>query len=215
MALRVSVTTLEEFRLYMDPTVHWKLEAELLATIKGEKMFTPKMRLGTSGHCALENREPDHVKDGWHKCYGFAWSPETVAAIRPYYPTGGVSEIKGERTFDIDGEEVTLSGKGDYFIGTRLVEGKFTLSPFNPDLYMASMQWRSYVLIYGALAVEYVVFCSKLDEESGEVTVSEVHPFTLYPYSRLGDDVMDLLDMFVAYVKLRKLEKYLQPKVAG
>lgn len=215
MALRVSVTTLEEFRLYLDPTIHWKPESELLATIKGEKVFTPKMRLGTSGHCALENREPDHVKDGWHKCYGFAWSPETVEAIRPHYPTGGVSEIKGERTFRIKGQDVTLSGKGDHFYGTKQTEAKFTLSPFNPEMYFASMQWRSYVLIYGAVSVEYVVFCCKLDEDTGEVTVSEVHPFALYPYPSLGQEVVDLLERFVDYVELRNLGRYLQPKAAA
>jgi hypothetical protein len=211
--LRISVTTLEAFRLYVD--TDWKPEAELLATIRGEFVATPRMRLGSSGHCALENKEPSHIAEAGHKCDGFLWSPETVAQIRPYYPTGGLSEIKGTRDWQIGGRTVTLSAKGDHFIGTEQIEAKFSLSPFDPDRYLPSLQWKSYALIFGPTSVKYVVFACDLDEDSGEVTVKEAHPLTLYPYAGMESDVTEYLSRFVEYVDARGLAQYLRPKWAA
>src|SRR5262245_12919442 len=97
--LRLAVTLLEEFRLYLE--TDWKQESDLLASIRGEFVPNQKMRLGSSGHCALENREPTHVTAGGHKCDGFLWSAATMEQIRPHYPSGGLSEIKATRDWQI------------------------------------------------------------------------------------------------------------------
>lgn len=212
-ALRVSVTLLESFRMWASGD--WMPESDLIDSIKGLTVATPKMLLGTSGHCALENREPDHLVDGWHACHGFRWSPDTVSQIRPHYPTGGISEIKGTVDFNILGRTVTLSGKGDHFIGAEQREAKFTLSDFDPDKYADSLQWRSYALIFNPSAVEYAIFCCALDDDTQEVTVKSVHPLRLYPYAGVGADVTEWLVRFVEYVTLRGLEPYLRPRIAA
>jgi hypothetical protein len=214
VALRVSVTTLEQFRLYLSD-VPYVTESDLQASIKGTTVWTPKMRLGGSGHCALENREPSHVLNGWHVCDDFRWSPLTMERIRPNYPTGGVSEIKGTREYKIGGDVVTLVGKGDHFIGTEQLEAKFTLSAFDPDRYIKSVQWKCYSLIFGPSAVTFVVFCCGLNDETNEVTVNETHNLTLYPYSGCEPEVVELLSRFVEYVRLRNLGSYLQPRAAA
>jgi hypothetical protein len=211
--VRISVTLLEQYRLFT--TADWMPESDLIDSIKGQTVFTPKMMLGRSGHCALENREPTHIKGRWHECETYRWAPETILGIRPYYPSGGVSEIKGTREFRIGRETITLVGKGDHFIGTEGVEAKFTLSDYDPNKYIHSMQWRSYAAIFGLSGLTYVVFCCALDDDTNEVTIKGVNTLKLYPYANLEADVVEKLGHLVEYVKARRLEGYLQPREAA
>ncbi len=211
MALRVSVTTLEGFRLYLEED--WKPEEELLAELRGQFQATPKMLLGKSGHCAMEGQNPKHDDSvGDHRCLGFKWTRDAIEGCRRAFRSGGVAEVKAERVFRIGGEDVTLVGKADRLIGTEVVEHKFTLSPFDPDRYSRSYQWRGYSLLFQPSAVLYTVFC--VDEGRGEsaaLELKDVHPIDFYPYSQCEADVRDLLGRFVEYVDLRGLREYLQP----
>lgn len=209
MALRVSATLLDGYRLWRD--TDWKPEAELIASIKGEFVATPRMMLGRSGHCALEDRMPDHVSGGYHSCEGFRWSPETIAECRKSFRSGGVPEVKAEHVVKVGGHDVTVVVKCDRMIGTGVVEHKFSLSPFDFERYQSSFQWRIYYWIFKAAWFQYTVYSVK--EGDDEILLTECHPFMLDRYTHLRDDCMDLLSEFVHYVDVRGLGSYLQPRV--
>lgn len=210
--MRVSATMLEGFRLYRD--TDWKEEAELLAEIKGEFQPTPKMMLGRSGHCAMEGAQPKHEDSaGLHRCYGFRWARDTIAACRRSFQTGGVSEVKAERTLAVGKELVTLVGKADRLIGTEVVEHKFTLSQFDFDRYAESYQWRVYGVLFVPSAVLYTVYCvSEGRGDEAPIELDEVHNIRLPLYPALSNDVQELLAEFVRYVDLRGLRPWLQPR---
>jgi hypothetical protein len=211
MSLRVSATTLEGFRLYL--TEDWKAEEELLAEIRGEFKPTPKMMLGRSGHCAVEGRPAHEDPGGHHTCYGFRWTPATIAECRRSFVQGGLAEVKVERTLRVAGEDVTLVGKADRCIGTQIVEHKFTESTFSPDRYHDSYQWRVYDLLFRPSSVLYTVFCvAEGDGNPPAMDLRETHSLTLWPYRECERDVADLLEKFVGYVDQRGLRAFLQPR---
>lgn len=214
MALRISVTTLESFRLYL--TEEWKPESELLDEIRGEFKATPKMLLGRSGHCAMEGRFA-HEDPGGHLCYGFRWPRAVVTECREAFRSGGVPEVKVEKVLSINGEDVTLVGKADRLIGTEIVEHKFTLSTFNAERYQDSMQWRSYMLLFQPSVVLYTVFCvseGKAERGVSTLALRDIHRLGFYPYPAVEGDVRELLVRFIEYVDLRGLRGYLQPRAA-
>lgn len=211
--MRISATTLESFRLFL--TGDWMPEEDLLATIRGEFVQTPKMLLGQAFGRCLEKPGKYRLDDGTYLVpvrFGEEWREYvfTDAVMDPclaIFDRRGVFEAKAKKEY---GEHLVVA-KADQILGTRIIENKTKLSAFDFDRYAESYQWRFMVDMFEAAAVTYNVFCISEDAK-GEVELKGIETFNLFPYADLHQDCCDLLARFVEYVKARGLEGVLHDR---
>lgn len=202
--MRVSVTTLESFRLFMEPEQEWMTEADLIASIKGE--FTPnrKVVIGLAFHSILE--EPAFYRvSGGYLCGGFSFDEAEMAPMFGLIDRRGLSEVKTTGTL----RGVTLATRADHILGSQIHEYKSTVSTFNPDKYLASCQWRAMCHLFDASSVTYHV-ASLYDHDNGVIQLKGVDSMTVYPYPAMKDDLITLIDGFTDFVTARGLDGILR-----
>jgi len=205
--LRVSASHLETFRKYL--TTDYVSEADVVASIKGEGVWSDEMKWGAAFHSILEKPD-EHRVEGGFSCDGHFFKDATVEPCLAIFNRDGVFEVKHTRDFEIGGHTVTLVTKADQLHGSRGIENKTKWSPFDFDVYQKSYQWRCYILVFGLASITYNVFLLHKDRH-GDFVLNGIETFTLYPYPEIEADCVKLLTEFVDYVKLRGLEEYLQP----
>jgi hypothetical protein len=207
--LRVSATTLEAFRLYMQPEQEWMSEEALLDTIRG--VFTPnraiKIGLAFGRIVATPGR---YQVPGGYACDGFTFDHGTMRPVFELIDARGVFEAKAEKTYG----DVVVVSKADHLLGAHLSEFKTTEGTFDFDKYAASMQWRFMVDAFQPALVTYRIF-RVYDHENGVIEVTDIDNFHLFPYAALHTDCATLVEAFVDYVRRKDgLEAELRAKQA-
>lgn len=208
--LRISVTTLEQFRLYLKDT--FVTEESLLASIRGEFKPTRPMLLGTAFHAILETPNECRRGDGTYTAEGIVFPADVVEPCLEVFDRSGVFEVKLPKVYHVDGREMTVVAKADQLVGRESVENKTKWSAFYIDNYMDSYQWRFYLDIFEASRVKYNVFC--ISENAGGFRLNSIEQFSMYPYPALQRDCYNLLRHFVEFVDAKQLGSYLQPRAA-
>lgn len=204
--MRISTTTLESFRLFMQPDQEWMSEDDLLASIRGEFHTNPAIELGLSFGKVLE--DPDRYQvPGGYRCRGYSFDEATIAPALAIIDRRGVFEAKAQRSYGA----CDVVAKADHILGAHLSEFKTTGSTFNFDKYAASCQWRFMVDIFQPLKVTYHVFLLD-DHENGVAELRGIETFNLYPYAALHQDCSDLLGRFVDYVTAKGLDGLLRDR---
>lgn len=210
--LRISATTLESFRLYMDPAIEWMTEDDLLATIRGEFVPTHDVSRGLAFGLVLAKPDAYRVAGGYqvrvnHEVFTF----DSVTMHGPLAALDhrrGCFELKAEKRYSV-GVEALVVSKADYIIGAHLREFKTTDSAPNFDKYERSVQWRLMADAFEPELVTYDVF--QLDDhENGVVELRDTFSFNLYPYPALHDDCRRIVGEFCDYVRLKGLEGLLE-----
>lgn len=205
--MRISTTTLESFRLFMEPEQEWMSEDELIATIKGEFVPTHKVLLGSAFGKVLENPEPYRVSGGY-RCGDFAFGDDVMGPALAVVDRRGVFEAKAVGRYG----DHDVVAKADHLLGTVIGEFKATLSTFDFDKYAKSCQWRFMLDIFGAALCAYHVFCLSESEQNGVIELRSIETFNLYPYAALHQDCCNLVAQFEAYVDARGLRRYLDER---
>lgn len=204
--MRISTTTLESYRLFMEPDQDWMPEAELLATIRGEFRPTPAVLLGHAFGKVLE--DPDRYQvPGGYRFGDFSFSESTLAPALALIDRRGVFEAKATKAYGA----CTVVAKADHLRGAHLSEFKTTGFTFNFDKYAASCQWRFMVDLFEASKVTYHVFLLD-DHENGVAELRGIETFNLYPYAALHQDCGDLVTRFAAYVTAKGLDGLLRDR---
>lgn len=209
--MRISTTTLESFRLFMQPDQEWMTEQELIDSISGVFKPTPAVRLGLAFGKVLENPDAYRVPAGYvfddagHLEYQF--SHQTINPCLALIDRNGVFEAKGVKRYG----DCDVVAKADHLIGTHLSEFKTTCGSFDFDKYAASCQWRFMVDIFQPSAVTYHVFLLD-DHDNGVVELRGIESFNLYPYAELHQDCCDLLARFTDYVTAKGLDVLLKAR---
>ena len=204
--MRISTTTLESFRLFMQPDQDWMSEADLLASIRGEFVPNRKVLIGKAfGEC-LESPENFRTSGGFQ--HGpFFFSADTMQPALELFDRRGVFEAKATKEYG----PCTVVARADQLFGSQLIENKTTCGTFDFDKYAASYQWRFMADIFEPLLITYRVFVLD-DDESNQIGLKSIEAFNLYPYGRLHQDCCELLDAFVEYVTLKGLDGYLRQR---
>lgn len=204
--MRISTTTLESFRLYMQPEQDWMTEDSLLATIRGEFTPTPAVLLGKAFGQVLETPDPYRVANGY-SCHGQYFSDAVMQPALALMDRRGVFEAKATKEYG----PCTVVAMADQIVGARLVEHKTTLGTFDIDKYLASCQWRFMADIFEPLSITYHVFCLN-EERDGSIGLRGIETFNLYPYAALHEDCCELVRRFAEYVTVRGLDGLLRAR---
>ena len=212
--MRISTTTLESFRLFMQPEQDWMTEADLIATIRGEFVGNHKVWLGSAFGAVLEEPEQYRVSGG------FRVQPRGCAES---FDLG--DDVMGPALALIDRDRTVFEAKGigqfcghdvvaraDQMVGTRIIETKTTLSTFDFDKYANSYQWRFMLDIFEAASVTYQVACLSESERNNVIELRSFEVFTVYPYQAMRQDCEDVVRRFEEYVTVRGLVSLLDAK---
>jgi hypothetical protein len=204
--MRISTTTLESFRLFMQPDQDWMTEADLIASIRGEFVPTPAVLLGSAFGKVLEDPRHYRVPHGY-QCGGYTFADEVMApALRLMDHDRGLFEVKAKKAYG-DCEVVAVA---DQIVGAHLFEHK-TTATFNFEKYADSCQWRFMVDIFEPLLVTYHVF-EMDDHGNGVAEIKGIHTFNLFPYAGLHQDCCELLGAFCDYVRAKQLDGLLRER---
>lgn len=177
--IRISVTDLESYR-------YWKADEDstledLLIRLRHEEPPTPAMRAGRAFARLFEEAGPGLLSvvdvDGWRFDFSRMEGEIALPAVR---------EIKAEMRVDTPAGQVTLVGQTDGLDGTVVHDQKLT-ERWDAEKYIDSLQWRAYLVMFGATAFVYDVFQARYQER--HVTVLDYHPMTFYAYPTIRVDV--------------------------
>lgn len=196
--MRLSVTHLDAYRLYLDPEVEWMDEATLVAQIRGTAPMSPKAALGIAFHKALEC--------GHCLVDDISFDPALLKRVRDRdmgHPV--VSEVKLEKDLTIDGKDVTLVGKVDSMRGLVGREIKTTQSSIDVERYYEAIQWRAYLYLGGLDRMDYSIF--QLREDNGVWHCTNEANVSFWPYSNLERDVIEAVRGFLSWADGRDLER--------
>lgn len=195
--MRVHVTDLDQllwYRRIEDMTLE-----EVVSRLRREAPPNRAMEIGTAWHSVLEDPPADDLVAV--KRNGICFMVECDAEIT----LPQIREIRAEKTYNVDGVPVTLTGGCDGISGNIVTDHKLTARP-DPEKYFDSQQWRAYLDIYDADVFEYVLYQAKDDGDL--VRIVGVHPFRLYRYPGLRDDLMAALREFVEFAREHLPERF-------
>lgn len=176
--MRVSVSDLESLRWWQndeDSTLE-----DLLRRLRHEDPPNDAMLAGRAFAKFMEHaRESDvqsAVVDGWE----FYFDLDAEMPISP------VRELKAEVVYQTPYGPVTLVGMVDGLHGLVVVDQKLT-GRWDPEKYMDSLQWRSYLAMFKAKKFRYDIFIGKYDGR--RVAITDYHPLEFWAYPGMEQDV--------------------------
>jgi hypothetical protein len=175
--VRISTTTLESFRLFMEPDQEWMTEKTLIDTIRGEFVPNRGVLLGSGVRQGARGSRPYLVPGGYHVNHGFSFSEATMAPALAIIDRRGIFEAKREAAYGA----VDVVAKADHILGAHLSEFK-TTARRSTSTSTPSCQWRFMVDIFEPLKVTYHVFLLD-DHENGVAELKGIETFNLYPYA--------------------------------
>lgn len=212
--MRISTTTLESFRLFMEPDQEWMAEDELLATIRGQLVGNHKVWLGQAFGAVLEAPDRYRVRAGYavqprgcNEVFQFGdevMGPALALIDRPHT----VFEAKATKRYG----RHDVVARADQLVGAHLIETKTTLGSFDFDKYANSCQWRFMADIFEPSRVTYHVFCLHEDERNGVISLRGIESFDLYPYEAVAEDCAALVRAFEDYVTAKGLVEFLDQR---
>lgn len=210
--MRISATTLESFRLFMEPEQDWMPESDLIESITGIWRPNRKVLYGQAFGSILEHPERYRVSGGYRvtprgSVEAFDLGDDIMAPMLALIDRPAtVFEAKAVKRY---GPHDVVS-KADQLVGSRLIETKSTQS-YDFDKYANSCQWRFMADAFEPSLVTYHV-CCLYENAAGRMEPRGIESFNLYPYAELHQDCAVLVDEFVSYVKARGLDGYLQAR---
>ena len=214
--LRLNATLLESTRLFMAGVIDTD---SLIESIVGEFTPTPAMELGSAFHAVFEN--PDNYLDmldgaGIYDCNGFTFDAQAVdTAVADIWAQAPVIEAKAEDlVLQTDTGPVRIVGRADALAGLDCGELKTSAKALVPERYMDSMQWRAYVLAFGANRVNYRLVQLKHLKKVDVWTVQQHQHLPLYPYPQIAQDVTAMANELARFIDIHNLNDYRKEKAA-
>jgi hypothetical protein len=195
------VSNVEAFRQYeADPDAE---VADLIDRILGQSPMSEAMLAGTAFHKALElaTGDSERLEALGHV---FTFAGDFAVELAP------IRELRGYKTYMVDGMPITITGQVDQLDGKRIDDHK-TTGRFDPDRYLAGYQWRLYLDIFGADVFRWNVFeiqqvASAAPTEGFELPPPEYEVFAQHRleqcrYPALESDCQALVERFARFAR--------------
>lgn len=150
-----------------------------------------KMAMGTAWHSILEN-PPDSIDTVEHS--GFKFKVDCEAEIN----LPQIREIRANKTYNVDGLDIVLTGGCDGITGNTVKDHKLTFRE-NIDTYFDSYQWRAYLDIFNADTFEYYIYSAK--DKKGIITIDNISSVKMYRYPDMVSDLESGIRNLVDFIK--------------
>ena len=210
--LRLSATLLESSRLYFAGVIS---QESLIESITGKVEETPQMALGTAVHQVCE--DPDAYMEMWDDAHvyhsnGFVFDAQLVdKSVADIWAQCPIMEVpSSDLTLQTDYGPVRISCRADATAGLDVWELKTTQRVPSPERYLNSMQWRAYVLAYGATSVTYRIVQLKHLKEPDVWTITNSETMTQYPYPQITQDGTYAATRLIEFIQHHNLNEHRQ-----
>ena len=208
--LRLSATLLESTRLYQAGVID---ADSLIDAVAGVRHETPQMALGSAFHAVFE--EPDKHLDlymdaGVYVRGEHVFDAQVVdSSLGDIWGLQPVIEAKAEDlVLQTDYGPVRIVCQADALAGLECWELKTTEKPLKPERYLESMQWRAYVLAFGANRVTYRLIKLKHLKDADVYTIDDRATISMFPYPQITQDVNAMANELTRFININKLEDY-------
>lgn len=196
MELRVSATTLEAYRRWLeneDAGID-----DMLAYLEKKIEPTPAMRAGSAFHKILEYAGNSELKQPEMDGFIFDFSELESEISLPK-----IREFKFEQLAEIDGVQVTFVGVVDAMDSTTVYDHKLT-GLAKAEHYENSMQWRCYLAWLGLPKFTYNLF-EKAYQPVGEpqhiIKIKEMVQVSFCRYDGMENEIRELAEHFISFLK--------------
>jgi len=210
--LRLSATLLESSRLYFAGVIS---QESLIESITGKVEETQQMALGTAFHQVFE--DPDAYMEMWDDAHvyhsnGFVFDAQLVdKSVADIWAQCPIMEVpSSDLTLTTDYGPVRISCRADAMAGLDVFELKTTQKYPAPERFLNSMQWRSYVLAYGATSVSYRIVQLKHLKKVDVWTITNTETIKLFPYPKITEDVTKAATRLIEFIHHHNLDEHRQ-----
>jgi hypothetical protein len=205
--IRLSVTHLETLR-------YWKGREDatmqmLIADLTYKSAPTRQMQAGKAFQKFLELAKEGEsfistTVEGWSFYFG------DLALLVPI-PLS--AELKGYVDFATPHGLVRLTGVADDFRGMEIGDNKLT-EKIEAEKYLDSLQWRAYLVMFGASKFVYHVFQGRYDKDEDNVTITGYETFPFYTYPGIRRDVERAVAELAGIVAEHNIEALIEREAA-
>lgn len=219
--LKVAATTLDQFRKLLSDNSY--SEDKLLSYITEKPTDDKFLFIGRAFHEILESpsksyqrfieKYPDVNEVDFLSREGVILPWNTMSKAIDLIDYKFPFEVKTTKDYSINGQSIQVVSKVDQLKGLQISEFKTSWSYFGEkgwksfvDEYQKSIQWKLYLDAFECNEVQYYVFM--LEEIDMQITLQDIIDFKFYNYDNLNRDINYLLEQFLDYIQLRKLENY-------
>jgi hypothetical protein len=177
--IRISASDLEAYRFWRASDAP---PADLIARLTHTAEPTRQMSAGRAFAKVMEDGRAlltIERRDGW--LFDFS-DIDGQMALSP------LREVKGEKLYDTPYGPVTLVCKADGIDGKTIHDQKLS-ERYDVERYLDSLQWKSYLQVFGADTFVYDVFVGSYDKRADDVLIREYHSISFSRYPGLARDV--------------------------
>jgi hypothetical protein len=217
---RISVTTLEKFRRFIDGVSEWDTEASLIESLEGKFTGNDKTKVGSAYHLLIEGKA--YSAPNLYEAEGIWFTKEQAKAGLLYRAThlSMKHEVVCHKVYDTDYWPIQVSGRVDGIDGREIHDVKLKFGRLDWTEYMKSCQWKFYLDMMDTDVFWYDVFMvhgfDALVQEPytlPDVTIKAEEPMKCTAYPRMQADNLQLLNHFLEYIHDRNLVHLLKPAV--
>lgn len=221
---RVSVTTLEKFRRYMDGVSSYDSEESLIDSLKGLFKGNDKTDFGGAYHQVIEGNCENfsgniYVKDRNGKEYVFTPAQAAPALIYKRNHPAMVHEMNLHQVYETVYGPLQVTARIDGIEGiiVRDIKTRFK-SLQNDEDYRHSIQWKLYLDMLGLNTFYFDVFevknfdalPSKKPFIMPAVEIVAHDPIECMIYEYMHDEIITLLNDFLQYLNNRNISSLLK-----
>ena len=189
--IQITPSQLETWRLFLDED--WMTEPVLIERLTGTGETTRDMEIGNIIHEFIAGEDTEWL------------SPQAKKRLREEVGFNGLYEVEGEWHTD----DIVVEGRVDRLEGNEIHEFKTTNKPINLQRYMASYQWRLYLLMFPEFKKlrYFIIHWQEMHgNNEDQLLVDEIVNFTVYPYYGMDRDVKLLAEGLVGFMKDRGIK---------
>ena len=226
--LRISATQLEKWRRFRELESY--TEEQLCNDLFGEFIPTIKMEIGTAFHALMEKIKEEGVivryeelpDDGFigtiTEMNSWKFDYRSILQIADHVENNALKEKKAIKCVELDNHSIQLVAQPDAIYGLTAVDYKtrwrqFTTADDILLYYINSVQWKTYLYVYSLNCFKYVIINLTKTQHNDIISIESITPFSLYAYSGMVSEVLDLLEDFANWIVFRGYENHFQQKI--
>ena len=212
--LRLSPSLLDSYRYWRStdfdsPEAESASLGDLLAAIRGDRREpTEAMVRGRAWHAAMESECLDlgsPIVSVTEEGHSFDFRAEDLRTVKHQLPAGAMLELRG--TLELPEVGVRMHLRTDGVHGITIHEHK-TTGRVDVDRYMASAQWRCYLLAFGCRKVVYHIAKLYKKRPEGTWIMTDYLPVSQYAYPTMRDDILTEAGELADFIEQRGLTEY-------